>query len=71
MVVSLFTKFQFHYGSVKRRFQELHRLWLVKFQFHYGSVKSLFGLRLYKSKDYFNSTMVRLKVLFFKFCTSI
>jgi len=41
MVVNLFTKFQFHYGSVKRLHLDSILFKIKQFQFHYGSVKSL------------------------------
>ncbi len=56
-------KFQFHYGSVKSNTDGLEKLRIDLFQFHYGSVKSLLLSIILLILFYFNSTMVRLKVV--------
>jgi len=54
-------RFQFHYGSVKRKAGKIANEEKSLFQFHYGSVKRLKVLRRALLQLHFNSTMVRLK----------
>ena len=57
-----FHLFQFHNGSIKRRWREKLYSEIKRFQFHNGSIKSeaVSGLDEYVTER-FNSTMVRLK----------
>ena len=63
-------QFQFHYGSVKRLSAFAAGDMLTVFQFHYGSVKRTRELYRKRIKDYFNSTMVRLKGCSSRPCTA-
>ena len=55
--------FQFHYGTIKSWNNEIELTPEVIFQFHYGTIKSSISFSISALHSYFNSTMVRLKVL--------
>ena len=56
-------QFQFHDGSIKGAFKSIDiPIWYI-FQFHDGSIKGFNSQILIHMQHYFNSTMVRLKVL--------
>ena len=55
------SKFQFHYGTIKRVFSFAWNISIILFQFHYGTIKSWTGIRQMTWWFCFNSTMVRLK----------
>ena len=54
--------FQFHYGTIKRIEDALKDAREELFQFHYGTIKSRIQSGFTHTLNYFNSTMVRLKV---------
>ena len=55
------SRFQFHYGSIKRNCVFTLSHFPCIFQFHYGSIKRHFRRWKMQLCYYFNSTMVRLK----------
>ena len=55
-------KFQFHYGTIKRKTSRSAFNQFTSFQFHYGTIKSRTRCLLLLPIINFNSTMVRLKV---------
>ena len=54
-------KFQFHYGTIKRKKSEASAKAALEFQFHYGTIKSTLAVIFLLLIEHFNSTMVRLK----------
>ena len=63
-------KFQFHYGTIKRVLQFNSEQTATVFQFHYGTIKSNSFSFPEPETQYFNSTMVRLKVWVFSLVCS-
>ena len=59
---SFAASFQFHYGTIKRIKKWNKELDQKEFQFHYGTIKSFCLVNVVTLVEYFNSTMVRLKV---------
>ncbi len=55
-------KFQFHDGSIKGNFNCFIIAFYFIFQFHDGSIKGVMPSSTKTVRQYFNSTMVRLKV---------
>ena len=54
-------RFQFQYGTIKRRLSAVHLMTSIWFQFQYGTIKSHSYLPLLVCVLDFNSSMVRLK----------
>ena len=55
--------FQFQYGAIKSDDYSKTFFYFVVFQFQYGAIKSYLGVYIRLLYLYFNSSMVRLKVL--------
>ena len=56
-------KFQFHYGTIKSSFFGSQISGFKRFQFHYGTIKRTGRFASVIVAQYFNSTMVQLKVV--------
>ncbi len=55
--------FQFHYGSIKIGSASMPQSVQFPFQFHYGSIKIVSAQLVTSRQACFNSTMVRLKLI--------
>ena len=63
MQVGCVAIFQFHYGTIKSSNTPVCSSGRKRFQFHYGTIKRQRNLLSVVWVQYFNSTMVRLKVV--------
>ena len=62
--ISFHAVFQFHYGTIKSQQDYYGTDYVTEFQFHYGTIKTGRAASARHCVRAFNSTMVRLKLLF-------